>query len=119
MGDLLAFVMLATPVLIGLSWRARQKHGMKSPRLRAGALLAALIAVSINAAIYYCWLAYRLLAGGSDLTWSMRGFLADNVTVYLAGVSILLAAIGKGSPRILVVTAALCELVLWSNFGVL
>ena len=119
--DLLLLAILGVPVLVGLAWWNRSAPVQAAvPQWRKAAFVIGLIAVSANAAIYYGWLGYRLLSGGSEFAWTIKGALADYVTIYLAALGLVLALIGQGviRSRVFVALSAVLEVLLWSNIGV-
>jgi len=117
--DLMLVAILAVPILITLTWLSRSQPS-QGPEWRTVTFLVGLVAVSVDAAIYYGWLIYRVIVGGTDLAFKIRAVLADNVTIYLAIGALALAILGKGGTRtrVLVGVSALLEIVLWSDFGI-
>jgi len=86
---------------------------------RNRALMIALSAVSVDASLFYLWLVWRFIAGESHQVIAVENWLADNVTIYMALAALVPATLGKGTARICAVVAALFDVLLWSNFGIL
>ncbi len=83
------------------------------------ALLLGLLAVSVNAVMYYSWLAFRVLASDSPQIWRVKDFLGDYVADGLAIAGLVGAIAGNGTPRLLLAFAAVMGWLLWIRLGVL
>lgn len=110
---------MGVPLATCLSWR----FWYVGPKPQSGsfrplALVAGLIAISTNAAIYYAWLAYRVYTSGSSYAWELKR-AAGNVGVLLAFLGILGAILGSGKGRVMVAIAAFLGFMLWIAVGVL
>ena len=122
--DLLLWAFLGTPLLVGAGWWYGYGHRESGiPAWRTRALLIALSVVTVNALAFYIWWGAAWgavwLSVGSKRLAAAKAFLADNVTIYVALAALVPAALGKGTARICTVVAALFEVLLWSNFGIL
>ena len=120
--ELLKWAFLGTPVLVGAGWWYARKEQV-TPVWRRRALLIALSVVTVNAALYYLWWsAAWILVGlsvGDEHARAIKEFLGNNVVLYLAPVSFVSAALGKGTARVCAAVAVLSEVLLWSNVGFL
>jgi hypothetical protein len=118
---LFTFPLVGTPVMVGFAWWAWSRNAATSlsSRWRTAVILIGLTAVSLDAAIYYGWFAYRTVTDGSAAAWSLKETLADNIGIPLAAVGLTGGAFGKSSARLLVLLSAVAEVLLWSNFGIL
>jgi hypothetical protein len=122
--DLLLWAFLGTPFLVGAGWRYGYAHREPGiPAWRSRALLIALSVVTANALAFYIWWGAAWgavwLSVGSERLAAAKALLADNLTIYVALASVVPAALGKGPARICTMVAALLEVLLWSNVGIL
>ena len=107
-------------MLVAAGWWNGYAHREQAiPPWRNRASLIALSLVTLDAALFYIWWSATWLSGGSERMGAIKAFLADDVTIYMALVALVPAAFGKGTARICAVIAAVFEVLLWSNVGIL
>jgi hypothetical protein len=104
---------IATPLVIGAAWWMRVGGSEPTTTWRARALVAALVLVTTNAAMCCGWMIYYnvLIAGDTDGAgaWTLVSLVAE----WLVIPALLLALVGKGPGRILLVCASICGFMLW------
>jgi len=111
---------LLTPVaLVAAWWRWSRRDRSVSPQWRQTAVFLGLLAASVNGALFYGWFAYGFISPRTTAFWAAKNALADYAGMYLVGASLAGAVAGKSRGRILVAVAALLQLLLWSNVGIL
>jgi len=67
-------LLIGTPTALGFAWRFwfRETRREISPKWQAVMLFLGLLAASANVAMYYSWLTYRLVAGGTPPVWKLK-----------------------------------------------
>ena len=111
--------LFGTPIVAGIAWWRWLRGERMAPRSwRATALLSALAAGSANALLFYSWLVYQLIAGGSERAWRVQSILGD-VAVYLVLAGLLGGIVGKGRGRILTLLLAIMGFLLWVPIAIL
>src|SRR5208282_1387676 len=111
--------LIGTPIALGLSWWrwSHQRLSELGPKWKARALFLGLLAGSGNAAMYYSWLTYRLVAGGTPRVWKLQDSLG-NISIYPCFVALVCAGFGEDVCPPLVCCAFL-GWALWWRYGIL
>jgi hypothetical protein len=111
---------IATPILVLTAWWIRSRKDLAAnPKWRADMLLVGLSASSANVLVFYGWLAYRLVAGGSPMVWQVRSLLGGSLALPIALVALLGSISGQGTARIPLAVSALTGFLLWIGLGIL
>lgn len=110
--------LIGAPISISVSWwswvRAeRAKAGL----WRARFLQAGLLAGSVNVAMFYAFVTYRLCAMLTPEVWATKGLCGD-IGGYLSLVVLGGAIFGQGVPRIPLAVCADLGYILWVPVGV-
>lgn len=108
-----------TPVLLGVCWWLRDaKQQSSNVGWRKVTLLVGLACASINALIYFSWLAGRLLFNNNPMVWQTKDICGD-VGIPLVAIALLAAILGKGVSRVPLAISALLGFILWIPVGIL
>jgi hypothetical protein len=105
--------LIGAPISISVAWWSwvrseRSKAGL----WRARFLLAGLLAGSVNVAMYYAFVTYRLCATLPPKVWTAKGLCGD-IGGYLTLVVLGGAIFGQGVPRIPLAVCAILGYILW------
>ena len=110
---------LCTPIVIGVAWWIWLHDRTILPRWRVHLVLTSLMAVSVNALVYYAWLAHSILASGSDSSSVLKNTLGTYIAVPLTILALGGAIVGKGTARVLLLFSALTGFFFWVGVGIL
>ena len=111
--------LIGTPFSAYLAWWLWSRRNRSLPNgWRRGFAMTGLVAASANAAMYYSWLSWRLLPGGTPLIWRAKDTLGD-FAGYLVLLALAGATAGKGAARIPIVVCALLGFMNWVPIAIL
>jgi hypothetical protein len=103
---------VGTPFVLGAAWRVRRDVLLFRAKWRAVVVTIALVAVTVNAALFYGWVIYFNLIirrTGGTMVWHYAGLVGG----WLVLAAFVLALVGKGPPRLLVACASVMGLIVW------
>ena len=115
---ILLATLIGAPISISVAWWSWVRAERAKARLwRARFLLAGLLAGSMNVAMFYGFVTYRLCTTLTPKAWATTGLCGD-VGGYLSLVVLGGAIFGQGVPRIPLAVCAVLGYVLWVPLGV-
>ena len=102
---------ITTPLVISAAWWIRRGASEPTAKWRARALIAALVLVTINALMFSGWVLYHTVLADevTRRAWNLVTVIAEWLTIP----AMLLALVGEGSGRTLLICASLCGFMLW------
>jgi len=118
LGLLIFIAFIGEPILIGVAWWLRSRAADLSPWRKIMRDIA-LIGSSINASVFYGWIAYGVVVGRSSNVIMFKEVFGTYVGFYVALLVIAGALCASGWMRIAMFLCGVLEIVHWINFGVL
>jgi hypothetical protein len=101
-----------TPLIVGWCWLM----WMRTPggsAWRKWTLFAGLVAVSLNAVVFYAWVLYASGHHYSDASWQLGELLGNHLALPLVALAVVGTVAGVGGARLPLACSALMGLLLW------
>jgi hypothetical protein len=109
-----------SPVVVGIAWWKWSRRARLAPwGWRAVALFVALVSVSANGVMFYCWVLYRTVAGEWPDAWRVNYVLGNYFALCFVLAGLTGSILGKGPARFLVGLLAIMGFMLWVPVAIL